>query len=113
MDLPDAKKSAQKTLQVLHPLIKGVKQPSKFSSIILGTLRRDYLTLYTIMRLSNANEDDRIAFGDSCVDLTRRVLEDLINIEYIKLKGKEKYSKQFIDFKATAQTECQTIEVPF
>ena len=100
MDLSKAKKFAERTLQVIHPLIKNVKQPSKFSSIILGALRRDYYTLYTIMHLSGANEDDRTAFGDSCVDLTRRVFEDLINIEYIKLKGKEKYSKQFIDFKA-------------
>ncbi|MGD8744534.1 MAG: DUF5677 domain-containing protein [Candidatus Woesebacteria bacterium] len=100
MDLVKAKQFAERTLRVIHPLIKKVKQPTKFSSIILGALRRDYLTLYTIARLSDADEQDRTAFGDSCVDLTRRVFEDLINIEYIKLKGKEKYSKQFIDFKA-------------
>lgn len=100
MDLLSAKQYAEETLQVIHPLVKGVKQPSKFSSVILGALRRDYLTLYTIMHLSDGTEDDRIAFGDSCMDLARRVFEDLINIEYIKLKGKEKYSKQFMDYKA-------------
>lgn len=100
MDLPKAKKIAERTLHVVHPLVKEVKQPSRFSSVILGALRRDYLTLYTIMHLSDSNEDDRIAFGDPCMDLARRVFEDLVSIEYIKLKGKEKYSKQFMDFKA-------------
>lgn len=100
MDLIKAKKIADKTLQVVHPLVKGVSQSTKFSSIILGTLRRDYLTLYTIAHLSDADEENRIAFGDSCMDLARRVFEDLINIEYIKLQGKDKYSKQFVDFKA-------------
>lgn len=100
MNLIEAKTFSEKTLMVIRPLISRLNQPSKFSSIILGTLRRDYLTLYTIMKLSDGNEEDRISFGDSCMDLSRRVFEDLINIQYIKLKGKEKYSEQFISFKA-------------
>ncbi len=100
MNLTEAKQLAEKTLRVIHPLITKINQPSLFSTIILGTLRRDYLTLYTIMHLADGDDDDRVAFGDPSMDLSRRVFEDLINIEYIKLKGKEKYSKQFVDFKA-------------
>lgn len=101
MELKGAKEFAERTLQIIHPLIESkAKTTAPFENVVLGALRRDYLTLYTITHLSDGKDEDQVAFGDSCMDLARKVFEDLIGIEYIKLKGKEKYSRQFIDFKA-------------
>lgn len=101
MDLIEAKKLAKKTLDIVHPLIKSdSRTKAKFENVVLGTLRRDYMTLFTIYYLADSEENKRIMFGDPCLDLARRVFEDLISIEYIKFKGKEEYSKQFIDYKA-------------
>ncbi len=74
---------------------------SLFARVIEGTFRRDYLTLYTMLFLAEHNDPEaRRAFGTDCVDLSRRVLEDLISLEYMLFKGKEQSAKKFFDYQA-------------
>ncbi len=74
---------------------------SLFARVLEGTFRRNYLTLFTMLYLvTNGKPDEHTAFGSSCMDLARRVQEDLISLEYILHKGKEEYSKKFIEYEA-------------
>lgn len=101
MELQEAQSFAEKILEVTHKLVIGPnKANSLFARIVEGVYRRDYLTLYTVLFLSKAKIEERAIFGNSCMDLCRRVLGDLICVEYIRLKGKDKLSKKFADFKA-------------
>jgi hypothetical protein len=42
----------------------------------------------------------RTAFGNSCMDLCRRVLEDFISLEYMLFKGKGSHTEKFFDYGA-------------
>jgi hypothetical protein len=100
-DLVKAQSFADKILKITHKLVVGPnKAGTLFARIIEGVFRRDYLTLYTVHHLSQTREDERVVFGNSCMDLSRRVLEDLICVEYILMKGKDESSKKFADFKS-------------
>jgi hypothetical protein len=69
--------------------------------VVEGTFRRDYLTLYTMICLAeNDNPEERAAFGTSCMDLYRRVLEDFISLKYILFKDKEVHARKFLDYAA-------------
>lgn len=86
----------------IHPIIVG---PNKykdvcFGPVIEGALRRDYLTLRTILFLSERPELEHIIYGDSCMDLSRKVVEDLITLEFMELKNKTKQSNKFRLYKA-------------
>jgi len=104
MELNDIKILTRKLLDATLQLARGsnkYKSPALFARVAEGTFRRDYLTLYTMYYLSeNDQPAARTAFGTSCMDLCRRVHEDLISLEYILLKGKEKFAKKFMDFAA-------------
>jgi len=100
MELRQAQSLAEEFLGITHPLVEGrFKAKSNFAHVVWGALRRDYLTLYTMLHLSKAGGEEKDLFGNSCMDLGRRVLEDLVSLEYMKMKGKEKMSKKFKDFK--------------
>ena len=72
---------------------------SLFARVVEGTFRRDYLTLYTMAYLARHGEPEELrAFGSSCMDLSRRVLEDLIALEYMLYQGKEAHAKKFFDY---------------
>jgi hypothetical protein len=89
-------------LSVSHPLATGPnKRNSRFGKILEGVFRKGYFTLQTIVVLADIVEKDeqsRIIFGGSILDLSRRVMEDMLYMEYINDKNKEKYSKQFYDY---------------
>jgi Family of unknown function (DUF5677) len=104
MELNDIKILTKKLLAATHPLANGpntYKSASLFARVAEGTFRRDYLTLYTMFYLAEHDKPEaRTAFATSCMDLCRRVHEDLISLEYMLLKGKEKYAQKFMDFAA-------------
>src|SRR5713101_4489556 len=79
---------ARKLLNTIHPLVIGPNTyKSEFAKVVEGTLRRDYLTLLTTVYLAEHDEPEmQIAFGNSCMDLSRRVLEDFISLEYMLFK---------------------------
>lgn len=96
---------SRKFLDVGFPLAKGPNkfkvQKPYFGTILESVFRKGYFTLQTMVILADMVENDdqyRIVFGGSVLDLSRRVMEDMLYMEYIKENGKEKYSKQFFDY---------------
>lgn len=74
---------------------------SRFGRILEGAFRKDYFTLQAIVMLIEMIDKDpavETAIGGSVLDLSRRVFEDMVYMEYILKKGKDKYSKQFFDY---------------
>lgn len=102
MELNDLKLLARKLVNTTHQLFVGPNTyKSLFARVVEGTFRRDYLTLYTIVYLAEHETPEvRTAFGTSCMDLCRRVLEDFISLKYILFKGKEEYARKFLNFAA-------------
>jgi hypothetical protein len=103
MELSEIKILTRKLLAATQQLVNSsnTKSASLFASVAEGTFRRDYLTLYTMFYLAEHEKPvARTAFATSCMDLCRRVHEDLISLEYMLLKGKETYAKKFMDFAA-------------
>ncbi len=102
MELNEIKNLTRKLLEATHQLANSsnkYKSPSLFAIVAEGAFRRDYLTLYTMYYLAeNDKPEARTAFGTSCMDLCRRVHEDLISLEYMLLKGKETYAKKFMEY---------------
>lgn len=96
-------KLSQVLLDKAHPLAVGPNRyKSRFGRILEGVFRKGYFTLQTIVVLADMVEKDKqsqITFGGSILDLSRRVFEDMIYMEYINESGKkEEYSKQFFDY---------------
>jgi hypothetical protein len=91
---------ARKLLNTTYQLAMGPNSyKSLFAQVLEGAFRRDYLTLYTMLYLTEHSEpEQRRAFGDCCVDLSRKVLEDLVSLEYMLFKGKEPHAKKFFDY---------------
>ncbi|MES2930779.1 MAG: DUF5677 domain-containing protein [Patescibacteria group bacterium] len=81
----------EKTLKVTEPLA-GASSPSNanFVNVLLGIYRVSFGTLRDIYYLSN-NDDT----GSSCLDLTRKIIEYGISVEYMLWKGKDKMAVQF------------------
>lgn len=93
---------AKRLLEIAHPLATGpntAPEPAEFPRLVEAAFRRDYLTLQTILYLSQSEPREFVvAFGNSCMDLSRRVLEDVISLEYIRAFEKEKTAKRFWDY---------------
>jgi hypothetical protein len=100
MELTDLTALARNLLNTTYHLAMGPNTyKSVFARVLEGAFRRDYLTLYTMVYLTEHSEpEQRRAFGDCCLDLSRKVLEDLVSLEYMLLKGKETLAKKFFDF---------------
>lgn len=105
MELNSITTLARKLLNTTHPLVVGPNDyKSVFARVLQGALRRDYLTLLTMVYLSeHKNPEMRTAFGTSCMDLCRRVLEDFISLEYMLFIGKEPAARKFFDYKAVEE----------
>lgn len=83
-----------------HRLATGPnKYKSQLGRIAEGVFRRDYLTLETIILLSKKPKEQYTVYGNSCMDLSRRVFEDMVGLEHIALKGKDELSRKFMAFK--------------
>lgn len=93
---------ARKLLNTTHQLVVGPNTyKTQFARVVEGVLRRNYLTLFTMVYLAEHNKPEmRTAFGNSCMDLCRRVLEDIISLEYMIFKGKESQAEKFFDYRA-------------
>ncbi|KKW09436.1 MAG: hypothetical protein UY44_C0001G0001 [Candidatus Kaiserbacteria bacterium GW2011_GWA2_49_19] len=81
----------EKTLQVTTPLAQAAaSHDTKFLNVLLGIYRVSFSTLRDIYYLSSNEES-----GASALDLTRKVIEYGIAVEYMLWKGKEKMAEQF------------------
>lgn len=105
----DFRKKSLQLLDISYPLATGPNaHKSLFGRVLEGVFRKDYLTLQTSITLANLAEEDpslRTVYSGSILDLSRRILEDMVYMFYIEKKGKEAYSRQFIQFDAVEQKE--------
>lgn len=88
--LMDKLLKATKPLAETHP---KVDKKHHYVRVIEGFYRRNHFTLLAIRYLADAP-----ALADSAVVLARKMTEDIISIEYMLLKGKERMAKRFQDF---------------
>lgn len=87
-------------LDVTHGLVTGPNtRHSQFAEVLEGTFRRDYVAALAILKLSEENDGRESPFGETCMALTRRMLEDVVSIEYMLFKGKEKMAEKFKAFR--------------
>jgi len=66
---------------------------SYFQYILIGIARREFPILHSIGLLAN----DPLS-GDAILDLSRRVFEDMISIEFMLVKDKEKQAYKFMEY---------------
>lgn len=91
-------KTAKKLLAITKPLLSTATHDDK-ALMLTNTFRKDYYTLHTQLYLSFGSKKNELAFADSIAALSRRLLEDMVSILYIELKGIEKMTKRFLNFK--------------
>ena len=88
------KDTMEELLRETAPLSEmAAPSDSKFINVILGVYRISLSTLRDIYYL--AHQEDT---GLNILDLSRKIVEHGIAIEYIMLKGKEKMAAQFQDY---------------
>lgn len=81
----------ERTLQVTVPLAEAAAtHDTKFLNVLLGIYRVSFSTLRDIYYLSS-NE----GAGASALDLTRKIIDYGITVEYMLWKGKDKMAKKF------------------
>lgn len=66
-----------------------------FTATLTAISRRNFPILHSIAILA----DDYLS-GDAILDLSRRVFEDMISVEFMIIKGKEKMAEKFIKYSA-------------
>jgi hypothetical protein len=92
----DIKKIIDKLLKATHILAESHPNADKdkhYIRVIEGIYRRNTFTFLSIRYLAN-----HMALADSAGVLERKMIEDVITVEYILLNGKEKMAKRFQDF---------------
>lgn len=81
----------EKTLKASEPLVNAsAPSDANFVNVLLGIYRVSFGTLRDIYYLSS-NDDT----GSSALDLTRKIIEYGISVEYMLWKGKEEMAIQF------------------
>ena len=84
----------ERTLKATSPLAEiGASHDTKFLNVLLGIYRVSLSTLRDIYYLS-LNEET----GASALDLTRKIIEYGVTVEYMIWKGKEKMAEQFQEY---------------
>jgi len=85
------KKLVERTLKATTQLAEvGSSHDTKFINVLLGIYRVSISTLRDIYFLSSDEET-----GASALDLTRKIIEYGVTVEYMIWKGKEKMAEQF------------------
>ena len=81
----------ERALKVTTPLAEAAaSHDTKFLNVLLGIYRVSFSTLRDIYYLSLNGET-----GASTLDLTRKIIEYGITVEYMILKGKEETAERF------------------
>ena len=81
----------ERALKVTTPLAEAAaSHDTKFLNVLLGIYRVSFSTLRDIYYLSLNDET-----GASALDLTRKIIEYGVTVEYMIWKGKEKMAERF------------------
>jgi flagellar motility protein MotE (MotC chaperone) len=85
---------AIKVLQTVRPLVQEPNaQNTDFSDITLGILRNSFAALRDILLLS-----ENLDTGNSALDLARKMIENMVSVDYMFLKGKEQMAHRFKEY---------------
>lgn len=88
------KSLVERTLAVTQPLAEAAAvADTKYLAVLLGIYRISFMTMRDISRLALKDEA-----GPTILDLTRKMIEHGISIEYILWKGKEDMAGRFQDY---------------
>jgi len=81
-------------LNITSPMVEGAHNNlNKYERVMEGICRRGFFTLHSIMVLAY---DD--FSGDAILDLSRSLIEDMISVEFMKIKGTQNMAEKFLDF---------------
>ena len=94
MNINELKQVSKEILEVTSTLITGPNyRTTKFQKVLECIARKDFLKLYSVAYLAGDPFN-----ADSVLDLSRSMLEDMISVEFMKLKGREKMASKFINY---------------
>jgi hypothetical protein len=96
VDVEEVKKSLSELLEATHKLANA--NPAKDSKsaylrVLEGIFRKNYVRLQAVQALVGQNSTANVA-----VEITRNMVEDVVALEYIRIKGSEAYSKRFFEY---------------
>lgn len=95
-ELSTYKEICTELLECTHPLAELHPNPENgtaFLRVMESTFRKDYLTLLSISYIA-----EHIELADSALDLVRKMIEDVISVEYMILNNKEEMAIKFQKF---------------
>ena len=99
MTADEQKKLTQDLLNTTKSFMEGSLQcKGRYQMALIGIARKNYNRLSSINFLSSDP-----ANADAMLDLARGLLEDLISVEFMKLKGKELMAEKFFKYTAVEQ----------
>lgn len=96
MDLEKIRKSLDELLEVTHGLANDNPVPeskSRYLRVLEGTFRKNYVRLQAIGLLMKHTTTAHVA-----MEITRNMVEDVIAVEYMRLKGAEEYAERFFQY---------------
>lgn len=96
MDLSEIKSSLGELIQETIKLANDNPVPeseTKFIRVLEAVFRKNFIRLQAIEKLVENNSTANVA-----MEITRNMVEDVVGIEYMRLKGEEKYAKKFFNY---------------
>lgn len=96
MNHGEVKNSIHELLKETHSLVVGnpaENSKSQFLRVLEAVFRKNYVRLQAIEIIVKKGH-----LGSPAMEITRNMVEDVVAIEYMMLKGEEKYAKRFFDF---------------
>ena len=96
MDLDEIKNSLSELIQQTIELANDNPVPeseTKFIRVLEAVFRKNFIRLQAIEKLVENDSTANVA-----MEITRNMVEDVVGIEYMRLKGEEKYAKKFFQY---------------
>lgn len=90
------KSALSELLKALHPLANDNPAPdskSRYLRVLEGAFRKNYIRLQAIEKLVEFETTSNPA-----MEITRNMVEDVVGLEYMRIKGAKKYAEQFFRF---------------
>lgn len=98
MTVKESAELINELLEVTHSLAEAHPLPeggSQFLRVIEGTFRRNYIRMQSIAKLCVEHP----MTPNNALELVRNMVEDVVSVEYMLLRGKEKYAETFSRYK--------------
>lgn len=96
MNIEDVRNSLLELIEITHPLAEDDPVPGEgtdYLRVMEGVFRKNFIRLQSAELLTQHETTSNVA-----IEVVRNMTEDVVGLEYIRLKGTEKYSKRFFDY---------------